>query len=183
MKALFFGGLLPVIAFTAIEHFYGPVWGTVAGLVFGAGEVIFELKRDGKVSTITLSSNAMIFALGMITIWTQEGFWFKMQPALLVLAFGIWLIVTHFRGEPLLLALARKQNPNIPEPLFELFKGINLRLGFFFIALAGLSTWAALNWSTEAWAFLKGLGTPLLMGLYLLVEILIFRFTHRPPQP
>ncbi|MFN7729461.1 MAG: hypothetical protein ACK5P7_09930 [Bdellovibrio sp.] len=94
MKMLFFGGLLPVIAFTLIEHFKGPVWGTIAGLIFGAGEVIYEL---------------------------------------------------------------------------------NLRLGFFFIAIAALAGWAALAWSTEAWAFLKGLGTPLLMGAYLLIEILIFR--------
>jgi intracellular septation protein len=176
MKALFFGGLLPVIAFTLIEHFKGPVWGTIAGLIFGAGEVIYELKRDGKVSTITLSSNAMIFLLGMISIYTQEGFWFKLQPALLVLAFGIWLIVTHLRGDPLLLALAKKQRQDIPPPLMEFFGQLNLRLGFFFIAMAGLAGWAAFSWSTEAWAFLKGLGTPLLMAVYLLIEILIFRY-------
>ena len=40
--ALIFGGLLPVIAFTVIEDQYGPLWGTVAGMTFGIGEIIFE---------------------------------------------------------------------------------------------------------------------------------------------
>jgi len=176
MKTLFFGGLLPVIAFTVIEHSYGPVWGTIAGLIFGAGEIIWELRRDGRVSGITLSSNILIFVLGAISITTQEGVWFKLQPAILVLAFGIWLLATNWRGQPMLVALTKKQNPHLPEHVVAFLKGLNFRLGLFFFALAALSTWAAFFWSTEAWAFLKGLGAPLLMGAYLIVEVLLFRF-------
>lgn len=47
--ALFFGGLLPVIAFTVIEEKYGTVAGLIAGIVFGLGEVLFETIKYKKV--------------------------------------------------------------------------------------------------------------------------------------
>lgn len=185
MKTLFFGGLLPIIAFSVIEEWQGPVWGTVAGLVFGAGEVLYEWKKEGRVSAITWTSNAFIFVLGIVSIYTQEGVWFKLQPAFLVLIMALWLIVTSLRGSPLLVALAQKQNPNIPPEMLAFFGRINLRLGFFFLLVTALSVHAAFYWSTAAWAFLKGVGVPILMGIYLFGEILIFRLrnSRKPPPP
>lgn len=171
----FWGGLLPIIAFTVIEEWYGPVWGTIAGLIFGAGEIIYEYRTQGKVSQVTLASNTMIFILGFISIWTQEGFWFKMQPALLTLAFAIWVIITSIQKKPLLLILSEKQNPNLSEHLKVFFASLNFRLGFFMLFIAAISAWAALKWTTESWALFKGIGTPILLAAYLLIEILFFR--------
>ena len=176
MKSLLFGGLLPVIAFTVIEQFYGPVWGTVAGLLFGAGEIIYEWRSQGKVSAITLTSNSFIFVLGFVSIYTQEGVWFKLQPAILLFILGLWFIATTFRGTPLLVGLAKKQNPNLTPEMLNFFRSLNLRLGFFMLALAALSVYAAFEWSTAAWAFLKGVGGPFLMVIYLIIEIIFFRF-------
>jgi intracellular septation protein len=183
MKTLFFGGLLPVIAFTVIEEWKGPVWGTVAGLVFGAGEIIYEWRRDGKVSAITWTSNAFVFVLGLVSIWTQEGVWFKLQPALLVAVLGLWFIMTSFRGTPLLVALSQKQNPNLPPMLLQFFGKLNLRLGIFLLGLAALSAHAAFFWSTAAWAALKGIGGPILMGIYLVIEVIVFRLRMKDQGP
>ena len=69
--SLIFGGLLPVLAFTLIEEYHGPVWGTVAGMIFGLGEIIYEKVRFKKVSTITWIGNAMILGLGGLSILPQ----------------------------------------------------------------------------------------------------------------
>ncbi len=187
MQMLFWGGLLPVIAFTVIEEWQGPVWGTVAGLAFGAGEVIFEWRRDKKVSTLTWASNLFIFVLGIISLVTQEGVWFKLQPAFLVLAMALWFIVTSFRGTPLLVGLSIKQNPNLPPHLLEFLAKLNFRLGIFFLGITALSVYAAFEWSTAAWATLKGVGAPILMGIYLVIEVLILRWRMAkggaPPPP
>lgn len=181
-KQLFWGGLIPIIAFTLIDEKYGPVWGTIAGLIFGLGEVAFEYHREKKVSLITGLSNFFILIMGLVTIWTQEGFWFKMQPAILLLIFALFLLFSSFRGKPFILALAEKQKQTFPEPLRPFMSGLNTRLGFFFLALTALSVWAALHWSTESWAILKGIGTPALLFLYMLVEILFFRLRMRNPS-
>lgn len=176
IRSLLLGGVLPVIAFTLIEEWKGPLWGTVAGLGFGALEIIYEWRKEGKVSAITWIANGMIFGLGLISVFTQDGIWFKLQPALLVLGMAFVFWGTSFLGRPLLIELAQKQNQNLPPLAIEFMKTLNVRLGFFFVGLSALSVYAAFYWSTTEWAALKGVGSPLLMIAYLVLEILWFRF-------
>lgn len=179
IKALVFGGLLPVLAFTVIEEWKGPVWGTIAGLTLGAGEILYEWRKEGRVSSFTWTSNLFILVLGIIAIFTQEGLWFKLQPALLMLAMAGWVAVSSWRRAPLLVSLARKQNPEAPSEIFEFLKALNLRLGLFFLAAASLSVHAAWAWPTRAWALLKGAGLPILLLLYLTAEVALFRLRNR----
>lgn len=173
--SLFFGGILPVIAFTLIEDQYGPVWGTIAGMIFGGGEIIFEKWRYQQVSKMTWIGNAMILVLGGISIISQDGIWFKLQPALFEAAFALILWGSLFTKKPLLAMMAEKQGTKIEPTIYPLLKGMTFRLGLFFAIHTLLATWAALHWSTTAWAMLKGFG---LMGsffIYLIVEILWIR--------
>jgi intracellular septation protein len=39
------------------------------------------------------------------------------------------------------------------------------------LAHAVLATWAALHWSTEAWALLKGMGLTVSMLIYMIAEV------------
>lgn len=179
LMLLLFGGVLPVIAFTLFEEFYGVIWGTIAGMAFGFGEVIYEKVRLKKVNGITWFSNALILVLGGITLISEDGFWFKMQPALFLYAFAIALVVSSLIKKPLMVALTLKQNPDLPPQAIELIKVLNLRLGFVFLALGALSTWAAFSWSTEAWAFLKSVGVLIILAFYMAAELIIRRMKNR----
>ena len=93
---LFFGGLLPVIAFTVIEEKYGIIAGLIAGMFFGFGEILFEILKYKKVQTITWIGNGLLIGLGAISLFSTEGIWFKLQPAIFefgffVFLFGSWL--------------------------------------------------------------------------------------------
>lgn len=177
--SLIFGGLLPIIAFTLIEEYHGPVWGTIAGMVFGVGEILYEKIRYKKVSTITWIGNALILGLGGISIISQDGIWFKLQPALFELGFAAVLIGSWVMKKPFLALMAEKQNPNLPEFAKKAMSGITFRVGLFFIFQAGLATWAAFYWSTSAWAFLKGVGVIIMFVLYFILEILWIRLKQR----
>ncbi len=173
--SFFFGGLLPVIAFTLIEDNYGPVWGTVAGMVFGVGEIIFEKWRYQKVSTITWIGNLMILGLGAISIVSQDGIWFKLQPALFEAFFTALLWGSLIMKKPLLIAMAEKQGTQIPEHAKPLMKGMTFRLGLFFAIHAVVATWAAFSWTTAQWAWLKGVGLAVTFAIYLGMELLVVR--------
>ncbi|GIL17018.1 MAG: putative intracellular septation protein A [Oligoflexia bacterium] len=170
LTSFFFGGLLPILAFTLIEENYGPIWGTVAGMAFGFGEIIFEIVKYKKVSTMTWIGNGMILSLGAISIISQDGIWFKLQPALFEAFFAIFLWGSLVLKKNFLVLMAEKQGQQIPEILKEKFNGITFRVGIFFAIQAGLATWAAFSWSTEAWAFLKGIGLTLSFVVYLVAE-------------
>ncbi|MGZ5279044.1 MAG: inner membrane-spanning protein YciB [Pseudobdellovibrionaceae bacterium] len=175
LLSLFFGGILPILAFTLIEESYGPVWGTAAGMTFGIGEIIFEKIRYGKVSNMTWIANLMILTLGGISIISQDGIWFKLQPALFEGFFTVLLWGSLMMKKPLLIAMAEKQGTQIPDAAKPLMKGMTFRLGLFFAIHTAVATWAAFEWTTAQWAWLKGAGLMVTFGIYLGLEFLMIR--------
>jgi intracellular septation protein len=175
--SLIFGGLLPVIAFTVIEDQYGPVWGTITGMAFGFGEIIFEKWKYKKVSQITWIGNILILGLGIISIFSQDGIWFKLQPALLETFFAILLVGSVLVKKPFLLMMAEKQGTALNDVVKPLMSGMTFRLGLFFLLQSILATWAAFRWTTAQWAFLKGIGLFIFFGIYLGFEFLFIRWT------
>ena len=178
---LLFGGILPVVAFAIVEEKYGVIWGTIAGMVFGIGEVIYEKIYLKKVAGVTWFSNALILILGGVTLLSADGVWFKLQPAIFLFCFAGILAGSSILKKPLLAAMAAKQNPSLPPQAVVMLKALNARLSIVFLFMAALSTWAALRWSTEAWAFLKSVGVFIILLVYLGAEIIyrrVFRGGH-----
>ncbi|MGZ3685858.1 MAG: inner membrane-spanning protein YciB, partial [Bdellovibrionota bacterium] len=150
-------------------------------IVFGGGEILWEYRRFGKVQGITWLSNALVLVLGLLSIWENNGVFFKLQPAIFMVVFAGIFLGSSALNRPFLVETAKKQNPNIPPEILLRFKGVNTRLGFVFIALAVLCVYSAVYWSTAAWATLKGVGLPVLTSAYMLIEIVIIRFRNRRP--
>lgn len=176
IRALFLGGVLPVVAFALVEEWYGTMGGLIAGIAFGIGEMAYEYWKMRRVQGITIAGNALVIILGAVSLFEGNSLWFKLQPAVILFAFALFLIFSSLLRKPFLYQLAKKQNPDLPEAAKERLSGLNLRLGFVFIALSGLSVYAAYRWSTAAWAFLKGIGTPLILFAWVGVEVLIMRW-------
>lgn len=172
----FFGGLVPVIAFTLIEEKYGVIAGLVAGMVFGFGEVVYELIRYKKVSTITWIGNGLLIGLGAVSLVSSDGIWFKLQPALLEYGFFIFLVGSWVIKKPFLKLMMEKQNPDTPQFLKDCMSGMTLRFGLFMLAHAVLATYAAFYWTTEAWALLKGVGLTVSTVVFMVAEVLWTRF-------
>lgn len=171
MLSLFFGGLLPIIAFTVIEEKYGIVYGLIAGLFFGGAEIIYELVRYKKVSQMTLISNGLILIMGSVSLFLNDGIWFKLQPAIFEFGFFVFLFVTWIIKKPFLKSIIEKQNPEVPEFFKNKLSGITLRLSLFFLIQSAVATYAAFYWTTEAWALLKGIGLFVSMAIYMAIEM------------
>lgn len=173
--SFFFGGLLPLIAFTIIEEKYGIVAGLFAGMGFGLGEIIFEWVKHRRVSTMTWSGNGILLLLGGVSLISSEGIWFKLQPALMEGAFAIALWFSCLLRKPLLVVMAEKQGQKFPEEVKQKLFGVTWRTGLFFAIHAGLATWAAIDWSTTNWALLKGVGLTISFVVYLVLEVFYLR--------
>lgn len=185
MHALLLGGVLPIVIFTVVEEYYGTVWGLICGMVFGIGEILNEWRTQKRVDAITWFGNGLLITMGLISLYTKEGIWFKLQPAIIELAMAVILIGSVVIRKPFLVLMGKKQGvfarvpPNVEPILVAGFKGLTFRLGVFFAAHAALATWAAFHWSTRAWAILKGVGFTLSMILYMLAEVLFLRVRMR----
>lgn len=175
LNSFLFGGLLPIILFTLVEEYYGTAWGLVTALFFGFGELSFELWKYKKISKITLVGNFLIIFLGIISLFTQDGIWFKLQPGIIELGMVLFLWGSLLMKKPLLLSLAQQQNIQLPEVLLKEFPKLTFRIGVFFLIHAALAFWAAFYWSTTAWALLKGVGLMVTFVLYLIIEMGLLR--------
>ncbi len=173
--SLFFAGLLPVIAFTIIEDQYGIVAGLIAGMVFGVGEIAWELFKYRKVNRMTWIGNGMLLVLGAISLISSEGIWFKLQPAIMEALFAFFLLVSLVVKKNLIVYIAEKQGQVLPEQIKSRMTGMTFRMGIFFLFHAVLATYAAFYWSTSAWAILKGVGFTLSFVLHMILEILWIR--------
>jgi intracellular septation protein len=180
---MFFAGILPVIAFTLIEEYYGTMAGLIAGMIFGVGEIIHELYKYKKVQKITWFGNGMLLSLGAISLISSEGIWFKLQPAIMEAAFTLMLWGSFIAKKPLLTFLAEQQGHQFPDFIKVRFRGLTFRVGLFFAIHAGIATWAALKWSTTAWALLKGIGLTVSFIIYLVLEGLLLRKNIQSQHP
>ncbi len=180
-------GLLPVILFAVIEDYFGTLWGLVVGMVFGVGEILWEYWVERTVSAITWGGNGMLLLLGGVSLVTDSGIWFKLQPAILEAVFTGVLWGSWLSNKPFLFLMMQKQGgfsgdfeqklkPGALDVLRDGFSVMTLRMGFFFAIHAVLAVWAALFWSTSAWATLKGVGLTLSLLAYMVVESLVLRF-------
>ena len=172
----FFGGVVPVVVFTVIEEKYGVMAGLIAGMTFGLGEVIYEVVRYKKVSTMTWIGNGLLIGLGAVSLVSSDGIWFKLQPALLEFGFFIFLLGSWLIKKPFLKLMIQKQNPDAPQFLKDRMSGMTLRFSLFMLAHALLATWAAFEWTTEAWALLKGVGLTVSTVVFMIAEVLWTRF-------
>ncbi len=179
MLSLFFGGILPIVAFTIIEDKYGVFYGLIAGLFFGVAEIIYELVKYKKVSQMTLISNGLILIMGSVSLFLNDGIWFKLQPAIFEFGFFIFLFTTWILKKPFLKSIIEKQNPEVPEIFKIKLNGITFRLSLFFLIQSIIATYAALYWSTEAWALLKGVGLFISMAIYMAIEMFWIKFSLR----
>ena len=181
LRTLILGGILPVVSFTVIEETYGTLAGLIAGMVFGVGEILYEYSRYRKVETITLVGNGLLLVMGAVSLFTQDGIWFKLQPALIEVGMAVFLVASVVMKRPLLLMLAEKQGtletlPPGALPVFvKGFTGITLRIGIFFFLHSILATYAAMYWSTRAWAILKGVGFTASLFVYMICEMVLLR--------
>ncbi|MBC7372223.1 MAG: septation protein IspZ [Bdellovibrionaceae bacterium] len=173
--SFFFGGLLPLIAFTVIEENYGVIAGLIAGMIFGVGEIVFELVKHRRVSTMTWIGNGLLLILGGVSLISSEGIWFKLQPALMEGAFALALWGSCVMRKPLLVVMAEKQGQTFPDAVKSKLFGVTWRTGFFFAIHTGLATWAAIDWSTTNWALLKGVGFTVSFVVYLGLEVFYLR--------
>lgn len=178
-RSLLVGGLLPVIAFAIVEEIYGTMGGLIAGVAFGIGELIYEKVKFKKIQMITIMGNALVVGLGLLSLFEDNSSFFKLQPAILTYALGIFLIGSSVMGKPFLAELSRKQMPDAPEIVRVSLGAMNWRVGLLLLGVGVLSTYAAFYWSTTAWAFLKGIGSPIILFVYLAGEVIWMRLRAR----
>ena len=175
----FVASLLPVVAFAIFEEVYGTKAGLVAGVVLAIGEIAYEWKVLGRPQNITIVANALVLALGGLSLYESNPTFFKLQPAILVFVFAGILIGSSLIGKPFLVALMKKQRPDLNEMGVSLLGGLNLRMGIALVFAGLVGVYAAFEWPTAWWATYKAIGVPVFLIAYMFLDVVIWKRQRR----
>ncbi len=167
--------IIPVIIFTVVEEWGGLSWALIASVIYAIGEISWEKWKHKKISNMTLFSNIMIVGLSLVSYLTQDGLWFKLQIAILEIVTAGFLIGSYFLKKPILVEMLKQQGHTVTKEFESFFYVLTLRLGLFFVVQSLLAVYASFYWSTELWAFLKSAGVLIMVVIYLIIEMIVFR--------
>ena len=120
-KLVLLSGILPLIVYTVVEEVYGTYWGLIAGLILGIVEIVVEKVLYQRVSTVTWIVNALVIGLGCVSLYMNDGIWFKLQPAFAEFIMVVILWGSLVLKKPFLREMAVEQNPNIPGYMLDFF--------------------------------------------------------------
>lgn len=179
-----FGALLPLVVFWFVEEYWGLKAALVVGCVTAVLEVSWEKWSAGKVSFLTLSSNALVLGLGAVSFIMDSGVAFKLQPAVMELGMAVFMLVVRKRGSSFLFRSfhevkgieQEKKDALLAQPWFvNRINSLDNRMVAFFVIHGLVLTAVALWGSTRQWILLKG------VLFYVLLVLILLPMYKRPP--
>lgn len=173
--------LAPLLILWVVEATYHLHTAIFLALCFTMGELIFTFLRHKRVDRSSLVIGGLVLVSGGISLALDTGLLFKLKPAVVEAVFALVLIGSVFLGKSIFLDMAEKQlGRRIPLTRRDAFRGMTIRLGAALLLHAALVAVAAVWLPTEVWVFVKGVGTLIVLGLYLVGEMLYIRRVLRP---
>lgn len=176
-------GFVPLIVYVVAEA----IWGTLVGVAVGVGTGIVEfvvvLLRQKRVDWFVLLDVGLLVVLGLLSIGSEEGLFFRLKPALLDLILVGLLVFSLVGTRNLVLGMMIR---NLDDASREKFEKASDRIRpmlwglTIILAVHALATGAAALWADEAtWIFVSG---PLLFamcGVWFVFEIVRLRLSMR----
>lgn len=171
--------LAPILAFIFVEEYYGPKAGVIAGISLGILETAFLYITEKRLDKFSLGSTLLIVVMGSLSLFTGDQLFFKLKPAVVNIVMIMVLIGTIIMKKPIMLIFARKQfgenfTPNAY--MLSYFTGISWRLSILLLIHTVMIIYSALYMSNTAWGFVTKGGSFILMGIYLVLELVYAKF-------
>ncbi len=160
-------GILPLLAFAVADTFFGLKAGLISALVLAIIECIWTWVTFGELDQISIVSLLLIIILGGLAWKKKSPILFKIQPSIISLSLGLWLIISWIVGEPVFVMMINKYGAmlpieirqNIQNPSYLEFVALTtLTAGIGMLFHAAITTYAAFKLSNWWWIAIRGIG-------------------------
>lgn len=173
-KNFFLISFLPALVYWYLEENYPVKIAAAAGVGLALIEIIAEKVFLKHIHKISIFNFFLLFILGGMSVFADEGIWFKLQPGFTGILIGGLLLSSKVRHKSffkeMMTDLKMKQTP--PEWVMETME---FHSGLFFF-IYGLGMFAIAIYSeTSTWLFFKTIGFYLCFFIFMIVEIFYLR--------
>lgn len=171
-------GFLPIAIFMITDWLYGSMAGIAIALLFGFGELIFIYIKNKSFEKFILFDLVLLLIFGSVSLILENGFFFKLKPAVFEIILVAILAIHGFSNRPILLMMGKRYFPKIemhPTQL-DLLKVLTKIIAFVFFIHTFMIVWSAYFWSKEVWVFISGGLFYIIFGVLLLAQFIFIKF-------
>lgn len=168
---------LPAIAYWYLEATYPVKIALIGGIILSIAEISFEKIYLGHVHQISKLNFFLIIALGGISLFEENGIWFKLQPALSVWFLAGYMIYRILKGNGFFNEMMDEMqtgdtNNRLPDFILKKFEK---NLIIFFLLYGALMGYLAIWSKTSYWAFFKSVGFFIVFAVFAILQVFIIR--------
>lgn len=174
-KNFYLISFLPALAYWYLEENYNLRVAVIGGMLLATLEIIIEWLFVRHIHTLSKLNFFLLFILGPISLIGDDGIWFKLQPMFTGIILYLYLFIQGLRGESLMWTMATDMNLNMKLPK-EILMVLERHLAFFLLLFGLFMGVLAKFYSTSLWAFFKTIGFYLCFIVFLICEMIYFRF-------
>lgn len=172
----FFPILLFFIAFKLYDIYVATAVVIVATLV----QVGYNWFKYGKVETMQWITLALILVMGGATLYLHDEKFIKWKLTIIEWLFGVAFLGSQFIGEKTFIERMMGEALELPKLIW---KRLNIVWALFFIAVGFLNLYVMAHYNTDDWVTFKTLGVPVLMVLFIIVQmIFLYKYIPDPEQ-
>ena len=180
-RSALFWSLAPLVVFYLVEDAFGLTAALVASMAFTVGDLAFSWWRRRTLDRIALVTGGLVLGLGGLSLVSEDERFMLYTPVIGDAVFAAILAGSVWRGRPLMVVLAERQDPSVDAdaPRLAFLRGMTLRLAAN-LALHGLATAFAADASRDTWLFVSGPLQYVQLGLQFAFEMVWARYSLPP---
>ncbi|MBP9673499.1 MAG: septation protein IspZ [Bacteriovoracaceae bacterium] len=174
-KPFFLLSFLPAVAYWYLETHFSVSVAVIGGSCLATLELILEKIFSGRCHAISKLNFLLVVILGGFSLLSQDGIWFKLQPALAAFFMSFyWSFKLFYKKEGLLLEMMKESGRSVsnPQGIMRLEKDMVIFFIFYAFLMTGLALWG----QTSVWVFFKTIGLYIGFAIFIIGEVLFMRF-------
>ncbi len=165
---------LPIALFFIAFKLYDIYVATGVVIVATLIQVGYSWFKYGKVEAMQWITLGLILVMGGATIYLHDEKFIKLKLTIIEWLFGIAFLGSHFIGEKPF--IERMMGASLQLPTL-IWRRLNFVWAGFFIGVGFLNLYVMNHYSTDDWVLFKTIGVPVLMLLFIVLQM-VFIYKH-----
>ncbi len=166
----------PIVLFFIAYKAYDIYIATATVMVATTLQVAIAAIRHRKVETMQWVTLALVMVFGGATLYLQNELFIKWKLSIIEWLFGLTFLGSQFIGKRNLIERMMSANLTLPATVW---KRLNNLWGCFFLSVGFINVYVMYNFSTDDWVTFKTFGVPLMMVVFIVLQV-VFLYKYIP---
>lgn len=158
----------PIVLFFVVYKLYDIYIATEVVMIATLVQLIIYRLLYRKIESMQWITLTLVLIFGGLTLYLRDEQFIKWKLTLVEWLFGGAFLASHYFGKKTFIERMMGANLELPA---NIWKKLNLCWSFFFISIGFINIYVMTNFSTDDWVNFKTFGVPILMVIFIIVQM------------